>query len=266
MKGIIFDIKRFAIHDGPGLRTTVFFKGCSLNCWWCHNPESINSNIEKYNAIEKLGSKEFTVTKTVGKITTLREVIAEILKEQVFMEEGGGGITLSGGEPLLQYKFVIDLLKLCKVNGIHTAIDTSGAVPYANFESVLPLTNLFLFDIKAITPAVHKKYIGADNKLILDNFKRLIKANKKVIVRIPLIPKVNLITDELNCMLNFFLPLKGNSFNEIHLLPFHNIGKAKYERFNRIWRMGNTKEPEFKELQSAIDLFKNAGFNVNLHE
>lgn len=265
MKGIIFDIKRFAIHDGPGLRTTVFFKGCPLNCWWCHNPESISSNIEHYNIIEKIGDKEFTVAKTVGRVTTPNEVMIEILKERVFMEQGNGGVTLSGGEPLLQYQFASELLKLCKKHGINTAIDTSGAVSISAFKAVLPFTDIFLFDIKLITASLHKKYIGVDNELIISNFKNTVKAGKKVIARIPLIPKVNLNNTELNHIIEFLLPFKCNTFNEIHLLPFHNIGKAKYERFNRKWRMNNTKEPDINELQPVVDLFISKGFNVTLH-
>lgn len=265
MEGIIFDIKRFAIHDGPGLRTTIFLKGCPLNCWWCHNPESINPEIETYTSVDRLGEQTFKTTKQIGRKATADEVFIEIKKEAIFMEEGNGGLTISGGEPLLQPEFTAELLKLCINAGIHTTIDTAGAVTFNKFRMVIPFTNLFLFDIKLINYDNHKKYIGADNRLILQNFKEVVKAGKKVIARIPIIPNVNLNKTELNMMLIFFLPLKGENFNEIHLLPYHHIGQSKYNRFNKHDRMNDIKEPKNDDLFIAIQIFEDAGFIVKIH-
>lgn len=265
MEGIIFDIKRFAIHDGPGIRTTVFFKGCPLDCWWCHNPESKSMAVESYQAKERIGSKELVCEKTVGYKISVDDLIVQLQKEQLFMEEGGGGITLSGGEPLMQAAFATEVLKMCKALGWHTTIDTAGFVARKSFEQVLPYTDLFLFDIKLASDSLHQKYIGVKNQLIIDNFKFLIKENKKVMVRIPVIPGVNMNAIEMSSILNLLEPLKGPNFQEIHFLPYHKIGQSKYERFGQTNRMGDTKEPDLSDVTAFSSLFEQAGFTINTH-
>ena len=264
MEGIVFDIKRFAIHDGPGIRTTVFLKGCSLDCRWCHNPESISPKIEEYISEERIGEKIFKTKKLIGKKTTAEEVFNEIYKEKIFMEEGKGGVTLSGGEPLLQPDFVLSIFTLCKQAGIHTTIDTAANVPQSNFEKIISVTDLFLFDIKFISSDKHKEHTGADNKLILNNFKYLIQNGKQVIVRIPVIPDANMNKQELLKILNFLLPFKGDNFSEVHLLPYHHIGQSKYLRFNKNDRMKGTAEPDKSELLPFKKLFENSGFKVTV--
>jgi pyruvate formate lyase activating enzyme len=264
VEGIIFDIKRFAIHDGPGIRTTIFFKGCSLNCQWCHNPESINSKPEYYYSDEKIGDKIFRTKKYTGKKVTSEYVISEILKEKIFMEQSNGGVTLSGGEPLLQPYFARDILKKCKEENIHTIIDTAGNFPIENFHKIMPFTDLFLYDIKFFNSTKHKKYTGANNDLILENFKLLIKNNKNVIVRIPLIPGINLNTKELKQICDFLIIYKASNFNEINILPYHNIGKSKYTRFNKKYQLQDIEEPDENEIELAKQIFINGGFYVNI--
>ena len=193
------------------------------------------------------------------------EVFQEITKEMVFMEEGKGGVTLSGGEPLMQPEFAKSILKLCKDAGIHTTIDTAGAVAFKHFTAILPFTDLFLYDIKLMDTKSHNKYTGISNQLILKNFKELVKKGKKVIARIPVIPTVNLNEQELKMMLDFFLPLKGENFNEIHLLPYHHIGQSKYSRFNKTDKMKGILEPEKKDLIPYGKMFEKAGFKVEIH-
>lgn len=265
MKGIIFDIKRFAIHDGPGLRTTIFFKGCPLSCWWCHNPESINANIETYISTERLGDAEFIKNKKIGRWVSLEELFVEIDKEKIFMEEGAGGVTLSGGEPLMQVEFAKQILQRCKENGIHTTVDTSGAVSLSSIKKVIPFTDLFLYDIKAMNAEIHKKYTGLSNELIVSNLKYIVNAGNKLIVRIPVVPEVNCNLQEVELMLDFLLPLKGENFNEINLLPYHHMGKSKYARFIKSDRMKGVKEPLKNELLPIEAQFKNAGFKVQIH-
>jgi len=265
VQGIIFDIKRFAIHDGPGLRTTVFFKGCPLNCWWCHNPESISPKIESYTLINKLDNAEFSIQKNVGSTINLAELIKEIQKEEVFMKEGKGGVTLSGGEPLAQPQFAQAVLKRCKELGIHTTVDTSGAVSDAVIKSIFPYTDLFLYDIKMINADLHKKYTGMSNKLILENFISIIEAGKQIIARIPIIPGINTDNEELKRLLELFAQFKADNFNEINLLPYHQIGNSKYKRFNKNNRMIDVKVPSIHEMQKIKKYFTDARFNVKLH-
>jgi len=151
MNGIIFDIKKFALHDGNGIRLTIFLKGCPLKCWWCHNPESQNIGIEKYQLIKKLDGKEIKVSENVGKTYTLSELMAIIQKEQIFFEESGGGVTFSGGEPLLQSVFLKHALIQTKIKEIHTAVDTCGFAATKNFMDIIQFTDLFLFDIKHLS-------------------------------------------------------------------------------------------------------------------
>lgn len=262
MEGLIFDIKCFAIHDGPGLRTTVFFKGCPLDCWWCHNPESKNIKPEGYQSSEKLGTQTIKVNRTVGQWMHLDTVFTELKKQSIYMKHGRGGVTLSGGEPLMQPDFATALLKKCKAAGWHTAVDTSGYVPLMSFLEILNVTDLFLFDIKLIHPLRHKKYTGVDNQLILDNFKQLTDRKVHVIARIPIIPEINTGAAEIELMLNFLKPQMSEKFYEVHLLPFHNIGQSKYERFKQKNRMSKSQEPHQKVIEWVKLKFEKQGFKV----
>ena len=216
MKAIIFDIQRGSYVDGPGIRTTVFFKGCNLKCKWCHNPES--QSCKKQMLFYKDKCSGCGKCKTVcqyslkncdfcgkcalfcpneareicGKEYTIEEVFAEIIKDKDFYLSSGGGVTFSGGECMLQIDFLREILQKCKENGIHTAVDTAGSVPWEYFERILPYTDLYLYDVKCISEELHKDGTGAANTLILKNLKKLSKTEKEIIVRAPVIPEFNL--------------------------------------------------------------------------
>lgn len=260
-KALIFNIQRFSIHDGPGIRTVVFFKGCPLRCLWCHNPEGQflkkemviwddrcigcktcvkicrNSAIDNpENCIlcgECVEECPAEAREIAGKEMTVEEVMMEIEKDRVFYEQSGGGVTFSGGEPLLQHDFLLTLLKKCKENNIHTVIETCG---YSNWEillSVSKYTDLFLFDLKVMDEDSHKKFTGVSNKVILENLKRLSSSNTNIIVRIPVVPGVNDNIENINKTAEFVSSL---DLKEVHLLPFHKGGVEKYRRLRRNYR------------------------------
>ena len=246
MTAEIFNIQRFCVNDGPGIRTTVFFKGCNLCCAWCHNPESQSSSKQMLFYSEKcthcgrckecdITDKDFFCSngakEICGKTVTVDDVTYEILKDREFYKNSSGGVTLSGGECMLQIDFLEKVLKKCKDNGIHTAVDTAGLVPYESFEQILPYTDLFLYDVKCYDSDKHQKFTQAPNELILSNLKKLLKANKTVWVRIPIIPTVN-DTEEEMLAIKAFLYSCGTP-EKIELLPYHATGEHKYTALNR---------------------------------
>ena len=188
MKGLIFSVKRYSIHDGPGIRVTFFMKGCPLNCRWCHNPEGISPFVESVNQTDRIGEHEFSRIEEVGKYYGVNEILEILDREKVFLDQSKGGVTFSGGEPMLQTEFLIEALKSCKERGYHTAIDTSGYSQNENFKSVIPLTDLFLFDIKHLDDSAHFASTGVSNILILDNYRLLLKSGKDIMIRFPVIP------------------------------------------------------------------------------
>lgn len=250
MKATIFDIQRNSFVDGPGIRTTVFFKGCNLKCKWCHNPESQSPKKQmmlytdkciscgKCAEMCKSGEKDcvfcgkcelFCPTdarKICGKEYTPEEVLAEALKDKAFYENSGGGVTFSGGECMLQTEFLCEILKKCKENGIHTAVDTAGNVPWEYFEKVIPYTDLFLYDIKCFSEDRHIEGTGVSNKLIKENLEKLSKVfGGDIIIRIPIIPDYNDDEDELQKTADF---LSGMNILKTELLPYHAMGEHKY--------------------------------------
>ncbi|MBO5092679.1 MAG: glycyl-radical enzyme activating protein [Clostridia bacterium] len=251
MKATIFDIQRNSFVDGPGIRTTVFFKGCNLKCAWCHNPESQNTkselmvysnkciqcgkctekcpyNLKNCDLCGKCALFCLQEARMIcGKNYTVDEVVSEVLKDKAYYEGSGGGVTLSGGECMLQIDFATELLKECKKNNIHTAIDTAGNVPFEYFMRVLPYTDLFLYDIKCFDKSLHKKYTGVSNELILGNLKRLLSLKSNIWIRIPIIPSVNDNAGELLKIKDFIY--KNGEVEKIELLPYHKIGEHKYE-------------------------------------
>ena len=190
MEGIIFDIKHFAVHDGPGIRQTIFFKGCPLNCCWCHNPESQDVNPEKFIRVNKLDGKEFKKELTVGYKISVEELFKTIAIVQIFFEESDSGVTFSGGEPLMQADFIYEIAKLCKQNKIHTWVDTTGFAPEKTLEKIAEIADLFLYDIKLIDNELHKKYTGVPVDGILRNLKWLDQNKKNVVLRFPVIPGI----------------------------------------------------------------------------
>ncbi|QQS37689.1 MAG: glycyl-radical enzyme activating protein [Ignavibacteriales bacterium] len=258
MTGIIFDIKRFAIHDGPGIRTTVFFKGCPLRCWWCQNPESLNNSPAiSYSNNTGLTSSDFCLEeseKVIRKIS-VDDLLIEITKDRIFYDESGGGVSFSGGEPLMQVEFLKSILDKCRYQGIHTTVDTSGYAPTESFEEILPLVDLFLFDLKIIDDHLHQKYTDASNFLILKNLKFLLERGSKVIIRIPLIPGI---TDTKKNIEDIFSLLKTfDSISRIDLLPYNEIAEIKYKRLGRTRKLDSLKsqsDEKLEEIKSQLEM------------
>jgi len=261
MSALIYDIKRFTVHDGPGIRTTVFFKGCPLNCLWCHNPESRNPEAEKFLKENRVGEKQFVTEEIIGKEFTVEQLVAEIEKDQIFFEESGGGVTFSGGEPLLQIDFLVEVLKALKEMEIHTAVDTCGYAASDSLKRILPLTNIFLFDLKVINTEKHIEYTGVSNDVILGNLKILSEHNSKIFIRLPVIPGFNDSEANINDMIALF---KDINFEEINLLKYHNLAKTKCQKLGKKYEMPdipNTKKEDLIELKKV---FETSGFKVKI--
>jgi pyruvate formate lyase activating enzyme len=264
MNGIIFDIKKFALHDGPGIRTTVFFKGCSLDCWWCHNPESIRKLPEKIK-VNKINSANKLCEETeelFGKEYTTDELLKEIKKDQVFYDESGGGVTFSGGEPLLQIKFLKEILQMCKESGIHSAVDTSGYVGSSSFDRIYDYTDIFLFDVKIINDELHQKFTGVSNKLIFKNLRSLTDRGEKVIIRIPLVPGITDTEKNLSELSSYLVKLKN--IRRIDLLPYNEIAESKYRRFNKPSRLGSLKTQDENKLNEIRNYFGDLGPEISI--
>lgn len=263
--GIIFNIQRFAIHDGPGIRTTVFFKGCPLRCWWCHNPESHKILPEKFDGcnLRRGFDQSFTMNKDeVGKEISADELMIEIVKDRLFFEESGGGVTFSGGEPLMQSEFLTVLLKECKSLGIHSAVDTSGFTSEDILNQVAPNVDLFLFDLKLMNDDVHQKYTGVSNQIILKNLIELDQLGKKIIVRIPIVPEITDTNENLFAIRGFISYL--SNVIEVDLLPYHRAGEGKYIKYERENKMGDTLSPERKNLENIRDFFSESKYKVKI--
>ncbi len=222
MKGIVFDIQRFALHDGPGIRTTIFLKGCYLRCEWCHNPESflLKPQIQRITVDGKI------VEKVVGKEMSVLQVVSEAVKDKEYFEESGGGVTISGGEPMLQFEFTKAILMGLKKENIHTCLDTSGFAKWKLFEEILPFVDLFHYDYKITDSEKHKKYTGAPNELIIDNLHKLCKRDVDLILRCPIIPDINDDNVHLNAIADIVL---NNPNITVEKLPYHDMGRKKWD-------------------------------------
>jgi len=262
MIGTIFDIKHFAVHDGPGIRQTVFFKGCPLSCWWCHNPESQNINLENFIQVNKLDGKEFKKEITIGYKTTVDELFKTIIGDQIFFEESGGGVTFSGGEPLMQSEFLFEIIKLCKQNGIHTCVDTTGFASEKTIKEIAEVANCFLFDLKLIDNKQHQKYTGISVDQILKNLKWLDENKKKTILRFPVIPDITNTEKNISDIKSLIKSFKN--INQIDLLPYHNISNGKYARFKKENKMGHTLPLSEDDMQSLKKEFESIGFKVGI--
>lgn len=264
MTGIIFDIKRFALHDGPGIRTTVFLKGCPLRCWWCQNPESIREFSEtlKIKSITSSYNKYCDEDVIFGADYTTSELLDELLKDRIFYEESKGGVTFSGGEPLIQHKFLREILIKSKDAGLHTAVDTSGYASFEIIESIYDYTDLFLYDVKIIDNELHKKFTDVSNELILENLNKLTHRGNKVHIRIPLIPGITDTEKNLSDIINFLNSI--DNIRQIDLLPYNKISESKYKRFNRPSLLGNLKTQSEEKLQEIKSLFQTIDTKVSL--
>lgn len=245
-KGRIFDIQRFSVHDGPGIRTIFFLKGCFLRCRWCCNPESQSGDIEQMT----IGGK----SKTVGRDVTVAELLEIAEKDRIYYRRSGGGITLSGGECLFQSEFSANVLRACKEKGINTAIESTAFSDFYKIEPLLDNLDLFLMDIKHIDSAKHKAFTGVPNDIIKRNAPQIAKAAKQLIIRVPVIPTFNDTPEEISDIASFAASLSG--VKEIHLLPYHRLGYDKYIGLGRQYSMGDVpllSKEKVEELKYAAE-------------
>jgi len=293
-KPLIFDIKRYAINDGPGIRIVIFLKGCNLNCAWCHNPESVSKEVERMYAPAKcikcgtcvmactekaikLASDgivtntelckmcgrcaEVCPTKAIemsGKSYPVTEIMAEIEKERIFFDQSVGGVTFSGGEPLLHHEFLIELLDECGRRGIHRAVDTAGMINAKILLEVAKRTDLFLYDLKTMDSEKHQKWTGVPNEKILENLKILAETGAKIIIRIPLIGGVNDDVENITQTARFVSALAGEK-KTVNLLPYHKIAQTKYGKLGRPDDFIILEEPGKEAQLRAIAIFQEYG-------
>lgn len=294
---LIFDIKRYAINDGPGIRVVIFFKGCNLHCAWCHNPESISPKLEKMYApakcikcgtcVEACPEKAITLTpdgiitdstlckacgkcaevcptkaiEMSGKTMEVPEIMEIIENERIFFDQSGGGVTFSGGEPLIHSEMLIELLDECRKRQIHTAIDTAGNVSTEIILEVAKRTDLFLYDLKLIDSALHKRWIQSDNKRILQNLKAISKTGAHIIIRIPLIGGVNDTVENIKSTAQFVAELEGEK-KEVNLLPYHGIAQNKYMKLGKSDCFEKLSVPDKGVLDQAIATFAEYGIKA----
>jgi len=295
-KGLIFDIQRYSIHDGPGIRTLVFMKGCPLGCIWCCNPESQSPSQEimvtpnkcigckkcvevcPTGAAEKkdpLEARELcivcgscvkacpsTARQLVGHYMSLEEVIEEVEKDLLFYRRSGGGITVTGGEPLMQADFVRMLLKRCQEKGIHTALETCGYAEWEDFKKVLEYVDLTLYDIKYMNSEKHRELIGAGNELILQNAKKVAKLGKDMVIRVPVIPDCNDSLENMEAIAEFARTLEG--VEEIHLLPYHRLGESKYDRLGKNYKLKGVKPLDKESLSKQKKVIESYQLKVQV--
>ena len=288
--GFIFDIKRYSINDGPGIRITIFLKGCNLHCAWCHNPESISSKPQKMYAANKcIGCNTCVVncpehaciltkdgivtdpdlcklcgkcaevcptkaTEISGRMETSETIMKAIEKEVVFFDQSEGGVTFSGGEPLLQPKFLFEMLDLCGARGIHRAVDTAGLINTGTLLEAAKKTDLFLYDFKMFNSERHKKWTGVSNEKILENLKILSKTGADINIRIPLIAGVNDDDENIENTAQFVSSLEGKR-KKINILPYHNIMLQKYAKLGKEYNSTDMEEPDKEKLACIISIF-----------
>lgn len=320
---VIFNIQRFSLHDGPGIRTTVFFKGCPLKCQWCHNPEGLSSKIEilhnkdkcslcaecvkrcSKSAISIIDGEIITdmvkcnlcgecsyycvngLRQIAGKDYSIDELMEIILKDRIFYEESGGGVTLSGGEPVMQIGFIEELLKRLKLENIHTIVDTSGIMPFEYYDRIYKYTDLFLYDIKLIDEDKHKLFTGSSNDIIIDNLKKLSdlysNANidssfenilkhkdnmsfrnntyRGINIRLPLIEGVNADDEHIDKLIEL---IKGLDIKSINLLPYHNISEHKYKNLNKQYQGEGLIVPSEEKMNSFKIKIEAKGYIVKI--
>ncbi len=254
VKGRIFDIQRFSIHDGPGIRTIVFLKGCPLRCKWCCNPESQEFGIETMTVQGK--------PKIIGKDVTVEEVMEEIKKDCPYYRRSGGGLTLSGGEALCQPEFSVALLKTCKEYGINTAMESTSCADFEVIKRYLPYLDVYLMDIKHVNDRKHKEFTASSNELILENAKKIAETGANLIIRIPVIPTFNHTKEEIKEIAAFAKSLPG--VKELHLLPYHRLGQDKYEGLGREYTLAHIEPPGNEYMQELLEAAGTSGLHCQL--
>jgi len=299
LKGTIFDVKRFAIHDGPGIRTTIFFKGCHLHCLWCHNPEGIESRFELMPIPKRcaadcteclkvcpggaLAKKDgriafqravrgdalcsrcadacvYDALRLVGKRVTVEDLVTEVEKDLIFYEESGGGVTFSGGEPLHQPEFLTNLIDALKAKRFHLALDTSGLAPWEVLNRIARKCDLILYDLKIMDDVKHRKYTGVSNRLILDNLKRLASLGKEIWVRIPFVPGVNDDDENIRRTADFLRPLPN--IKRVSVLPYHKGGCEKYTNLGKGAGFRAFEPPSEERVGAVLELLSGGEFHV----
>jgi len=296
--GIVFDIQKFSLHDGPGIRTTVFFKGCPLNCQWCHNPESQAVGLEMmfqakrcircgaceavctYDAISWNGNLVSThkekctlcgdcvescyaeARETVGQEMTVAQVMAEIERDVVFYDESGGGVTFSGGEPLLQPDFLLALLQDCKEREIHTTLDTCGFVRWETLDRVRGLVDLFLYDLKLMDGTKHREFTGVPNDPILKNLQMLSAQGHNIILRLPIIPGLN--DDEENIRQTGEFAAASPGLDRMNILPYHRTAADKYDRLKMDYTLSQIRPPSNERMAEIAQILRGFGLDVRI--
>lgn len=294
--GLLFDIKRYSINDGPGIRTTLFFKGCPLRCRWCHNPESIAPQIEKLFTVGKciachecvkacpqqacaVGGAESgapctfcghcatlcptLATQMSGRHYRVAEILAILEKERPLFDQSGGGVTCSGGEPLHQAPFLRELLVACGQRRIHRAVDTSGLAPWPVMEEIAAQTDLFLYDLKLIDGERHRRFTGVDNALILANLQRLAATGASLQIRLPLIGGINMDDANIEASACFVAALAGEK-KIVSLLPFHDVARGKDQKLGRERSMAGMLVPTPADLEGVIAIFAAHGLTTTV--
>lgn len=249
VKGRIFDIQRFSVHDGPGIRTIVFLKGCYLRCRWCCNPESQSYEIEQMELNGKV--------KTVGRDVTAGEIISEVERDTVYYKRSGGGLTLSGGESLAQPEFAEALLALAHSHSINTAMESTAFADFSVIEKILPHLDLYLLDIKHMDSQKHKEFTGQYNDKILENAQRIARSPVKLIIRTPVIPTFNDTEEEIRAIARFAASLPG--VEEMHLLPYHRIGTDKYKGLGREYSLSHIEPPSREKMDRLLEVVNSQG-------
>jgi pyruvate formate lyase activating enzyme len=296
--GVVFDIRRYSIHDGPGIRTTVFFKGCPLRCWWCHNPEGQDVEPELvYRKNRCIGcgecskscqreaisliSQSISISREecvlcgkcclvcpsealsiAGKQMSVKEILEEIEKDRAFYEESGGGVTFSGGEPLLQPDFLNALLSECKERAIHTAVDTCGFARYEIIDRIRDKVDLFLYDIKTMDNRKHRKYTGASNEQILKNLKKLAESGNSIVISFPIIPGINDDDKNVTRTAEFISALPN--IQQVNLLPYHRAGIEKYKNLGKTYKLDEIQPPSNQSIKSVKEKMEAFGVNVEI--